>query len=69
MCMMKKPKAPPPPQLAAPRAMPKEPDGGMRTNVSQRQEDRLRAGNKTILTSGLGVLENAQTELKTLLGG
>jgi len=69
MCKMKAPKAPPPPQIAPPRSLPREADGGaMRSNVSRRQSDRLRSGSNTILTSGLGVLESAQTELKTLLG-
>jgi len=68
MCKFKAPKVEPP-QIAAPRSMPKDADGNaMRGQVSRRNEDRLRAGNNTILTSGMGVLEEAQTQLKTLLG-
>jgi len=68
MCKMKAPKMPPMPEPPPPRAVAKDPDGGY-SGMDRRYKDRFRSGSKTILTSGLGVLESAQTQLKTLLGG
>jgi len=67
MCMMKAPKVPPPPPIAPPRSVAREPDGG-RDAIRKNYKDRYRSGTNTVLTSGMGVLENAQTQLKTLLG-
>jgi len=68
MCKMKAPKMPPMPEIAPARAIAREPDGG-RDSIRRNYRDRFRSGANTILTSGMGVLENAQTQLKTLLGG
>lgn len=47
----------------------RQPDGNqVRTATGRRTMDRIRAGTQTILTGGQGVLEQAPTERKTLLG-
>lgn len=47
----------------------KQPDAGaVRTTTGRRTEDRVRSGTSTILTSGSGVTDFAETGKKTLLG-
>ncbi len=69
MCMFSSPKTPPAPQLPPETAAMKEPDGGaVRTATGRRTQDRVRSGANTILTSGSGVMDTAETDKKTLLG-
>lgn len=68
MCLVDTPEPPevtPPPEYAQARA----PDAGAaRSTSGQRERDRARAGSSTVLTSGSGALNPAQTQKKTLLG-
>lgn len=69
MCMFSAPKSPPTPQLPPETAAMKAPDAGaVKSATGRRTMDRMRAGANTILTSGGGVMDAAQTEKKTLLG-
>jgi len=66
MCLV--PDIPAPQTPAETQAM-KQPDqGAVRSDVSRRTTDRMRAGSNTILTSGSGVTATAPTQAKTLLG-
>lgn len=68
MCLASTPKAPkvqPPIEYA----QQKSPDyAGARSTAARRTGDRVRSASQTILTSGSGVTETADTEKKTLLG-
>lgn len=68
MCMFNKPDTPDP-QLPPEYAAMREPDqGAVRSSVASKTKDKLRSGANTILTSGSGVTQAAQTDKKTLLG-
>lgn len=68
MCMMKS-NSPSPPQLPPETAAMRQPDNAaVRTAQERRVTDRVRSMAPTILTSGSGVTERAETEKKTLLG-
>lgn len=70
MCLLQQPSAAAP-KLQQPTeyAQQRAPDAaGSRSSTSQRTLDRMRAGNETILTSGSGVSQTADTSKKTLLG-
>lgn len=67
MCMFSQPDIPAPQQVPE-RAATKLPDKSAAQSAGQRQEDIIRAGTNTILTSGSGVTTPAQTQGKTLLG-
>lgn len=60
----------PPPVTVPPEpAQMKQPDSGaVKSATGRRTSDRVRAGANTILTSGSGVLDTADTGKKTLLG-
>lgn len=59
----------PKPELPPETQAMKQPDGeAVRSAVSRRTQDRVRAGSNTVLTSGSGVGMAAPTEKKTLLG-
>lgn len=69
MCLFSKPSTPPPPVMPPEPAQMKQPDAGaVRTTTGRRTEDRVRSGTSTILTSGSGVTDFAETGKKTLLG-
>lgn len=68
MCLIQTPDVPTPTAPKETAAM-RAPDGAVvRSNASRRTEDRIRAGADTVLTSGSGVTDFAQTQKKTLLG-
>lgn len=68
MCMFSKPN-PPPVTVPPEPAQMKQPDSGaVKTATGRRTSDRVRAGANTILTSGSGVTDTADTGKKTLLG-
>lgn len=61
--------SPSPPQMPAETQAMKEPDGGqVRADTRRRTTDRLRSSAQTVLTSGMGATDNAQTAGKVLLG-
>lgn len=67
MCMFS-PDVPKPEQVAE-RSASRLPDGDTaRSTAGRRTTDRMRAGADTILTSGNGVTQGAETAKKTLLG-
>lgn len=67
MCMFK-PDVPKPQEVAE-RSATRLPDGDTaRSTAGRRTTDRMRAGADTILTSGNGVTQGAETAKKTLLG-
>ncbi len=71
MCIFGKPSTPAPPVMPPEPAQMKQPDAGaVKTATGRRTEDRIRggAGSNTILTSGSGVTDLADTSKKTLLG-
>lgn len=69
MCMFSTPDTPDPPEPPVEYAQQRQPDAGaVRTATGRRSGDRVRAGARTILTSGSGVTAAADTEKKTLLG-
>ena len=67
MCMPKTPKMP---EVVLPpeRAQMRNPSRADTEGAGDRTRDRVRAGTRTILTSGSGVTDSAQTGKKTLLG-
>lgn len=68
MCMMNQPDIPPPTPVVE-RQGARAPDGAAATSAAGRRTmDRVRAGSNTVLTSGGGVMQQAQTQGKTLLG-
>ena len=70
MCMFSSPSMPAAPTMAPERAAERMPDGETaRSTAGRRTQDRIRAGQDTILTSGSGVTSTAETSKKTLLGG
>lgn len=69
MCMMKKPKMPPPPQLPPETARSRMPDGeAISVNARRRVSDQMRSRAATILTSGQGDVSLPDGPKKTLLG-
>ena len=59
----------PKPEKVAERSATRLPDGDTaRSTAGRRTTDRMRAGADTILTSGNGVTQGAETAKKTLLG-
>lgn len=68
MCLVSTPSAP---QLQEPTeyAQQRAPDGdAVRSSTSRRTLDKMRSGTSTVLTSGSGVSQTADTAKKTLLG-
>lgn len=67
MCMFNTPDIPAPTPVVERQAS-RSPDGTAVAASGRRTMDRVRAGSNTILTSGSGVTQQAQTQGKTLLG-
>lgn len=68
MCMFNQPDIPAPTQVTE-RQGARSPDAGAaRSSAGRRTTDRVRAGASTILTSGSGLTNTAQTQGATLLG-
>ena len=66
--MCSRPDPPPPPELPPERAQMRAPDRQALDAAGRRTTDRMRGSTRTILTSGRGVMEEGETQGKTLLG-
>lgn len=68
MCMFSTPDYPDP-KMPTERQASRLPDGEtVQSTTARRTQDRVRASADTVLTSGSGISETAQTGKKTLLG-